>query len=158
MLLVNGSYGARLRNNLLLNDEPSSMDVDCTSLFGLDAAFSVANGVKYRSAPFNTIGFDPFPEALYGVARSRFEEPRSTFGVTQEKIRPEFVAPSNEPWIVVDGAWWKPNPARPDFRPKPGSTLLANRADPTDMPLVDLLGRPRKTADIGALAQAPEGP
>ena len=119
------------------------------------AAFSVANSVRYRTAPFNTPGNDPFPEALFGAARSRFEEPHSTFGVTQAKIAPEFVAPGNEPWILLDGNWWKPNPARPDFRPKAGSKLLANKGDASEMPARDLLGNPRKTAEIGALVQAP---
>jgi hypothetical protein len=158
VLLVNGSYGARLRNNLFINDVPASMDVDRTSIFGLDAAFSVANDVLYRSAPFSAPSPDPFPEALYGAAKSRFEEPRSTFGVTQEKLRPELVAPGSEPWILLDARWWKPNPARPDFRPKPTSPLLTGKGDPADMPPVDLLGTPRTTADIGALAAAPASP
>lgn len=64
MLLVNGSYGVRLRNNIFVNDELASMDVNRTCIFGLDAAYSVANSVRYRTAPFNTPGNDPFPEAL----------------------------------------------------------------------------------------------
>ncbi|MFO0591609.1 MAG: right-handed parallel beta-helix repeat-containing protein [Polyangiaceae bacterium] len=155
VLIVNGSYGTRLRNNVLVNDVPVSMDVDRTSIFGLDSACSVANEVRYRSAPFNLPSLSAFPEALFGAAISRFEEPRSTFGVTQDKIRPEFVAAGSEPWILLDGAWWKPNPARPDFRPKRGSKLLADKGDPSDMPPRDLLGRPRTSADIGAFAQAP---
>lgn len=157
VLMVNGSYGVRLRNNVFINDVPASMDVDRTSIFGLDAAFSVAGDVLYRSAPFSAPSPDPFPEALFRAAKSRFEEPRSTFGVTQAKIHPEFVTPGEEPWILVEGAWWKPNPARPDFRPHPASPLLAGKADPADMPPVDLLGHPRTTADIGALAAAPTG-
>lgn len=155
VLIVNGSYGVRLRNDVLVNDELASMDVDRTSIFGLDSAYSVANEVRYRSAPFNTPSADPFPPALFGAAKSRFEEPRSTFGVTRAKIRSEFVAPGEEPWILLDGATWKLNPARPDFRPKASSTLLVGKGDPTDMPAIDLLGRRRATADIGALAAAP---
>ena len=154
VLVVNGSYNTRLRNNILVNDVPVSMDVDRTSIFGLDSAFSVANEARYRSAPFNLPSLSAFPEALFGAAISRFEEPHSIFGVTQDKIRPEFVAAGSEPWIVLDGSWWKPNPARPDFRPKRGSKLLADKGDPSDMPSHDLSGRPRKSADIGALAVA----
>ena len=153
VLLVNGSYENRLRNNVLINDADASMDIDGGSMLGLDAGYSVTNTVRYRSAPFDQPSVAPFPEALRAVAVSLLEANHTTTGITRDKIASAFVAYGDEPWILVEGTWWRPNPRRPDFRPRAGSALLAGRADPSELPPRDLSGRPRRTADIGAFSR-----
>ena len=156
VLLVNGSYGARLRNNLLLNDADASVEVDRTSLFRLDAGRSVLGEVWYRNAPFGVASKEMMPESLLGAMIARVDEPGSPLHLTQEKIASHLMGPSREPWVIEESSWWKLNPQRPDFRPKKGSSLLAGAGDKSDMPASDLWGAPRKSADIGALSA--EGP
>jgi hypothetical protein len=153
VLLVNGSYRNRLRNNVFINDVDASMDIDGGSMLGLDAGYSVTNTVRYRSAPFDQPSTAPFPDALRAAAVSLLETNHTTMGITRQKVAPEFVAYGDEPWIIVEGTWWRPSPRRPDFRPRAGSALLAGRADPGELPPRDLAGQPRRTADIGAYAQ-----
>ncbi|MFS8067498.1 MAG: right-handed parallel beta-helix repeat-containing protein, partial [Byssovorax sp.] len=158
VLLVNGSYRNRLRNNVLINDADASMDIDGSSLLGLDAGYSATNTVRYRSAPFDQPSVAPFPDGVRAVAVSLLEVNHTITGVTQQRIAAELMDSSDEPWILVNGASWRLNPKRPDFRPRPGSALLAGRADPSELPPLDLSGRARRTADIGAFGAAEGSP
>jgi hypothetical protein len=73
--------------------------------------------------------------------------------VTQAAFAREVVRAGSEPWVIIEGGWWRLNPKRPDFRPKPGSALLVGRGDAAHMAPRDLEGRPRVAADIGALTR-----
>jgi hypothetical protein len=158
MLLVNGSYGNRLRNNVFINDADASMDIDGSSLLGLDAGYSATNTVRYRSAPFDQPSVAPFPDGVRAVAVSLLEVNHTITGVTQQRIAAELMDSNDEPWILIEGASWRLNSKRPDFRPRPGSVLLAGRADPSELPPLDLSGRARRTADIGAFEAAEGSP
>jgi hypothetical protein len=95
------------------------------------------------------------PEALKSLAARLPEGPQTIAGVTQERAAKEFVRYSNEPWVVLDGKWWRLNPNRPDFRPRADSKLFADWGDSAELPKKDLSGRERKSASIGALAPVP---
>jgi hypothetical protein len=153
ILLVNGSYGCRLRSNILINDADASVDVDASSVLRLDAGHDVINTVRYRSAPFNHPGTAPLAPAIRALATSPPEGNQTSLGVTRRKIRSDFVAYGEEPWVIIDGSWWRRNPKRPDFRPRSRSSLLAGKGDPGELAPLDLEGRARKDADIGALAR-----
>ena len=143
----NGSWGGRYRNNIVINDVPSSIEVFNTSLFRLDSGFNVANQVTYPSCT------DP----LKALALALDETNHSTLGITRERAAAEFVRYGGEPWVLIEGHWWRLNPDRPDFRPRAGSHLLAGTGDRGELPARDLVGRRRSTADIGALAATSAG-
>lgn len=138
-----GSFGCRVRNNILVNDGSPSFEVVPTAIYKLDAGYNAVNQIVYE-------GLAP---ALKSLAVS-LPETRTTLGVTRAKVGAEVVRAGEEPWVVLEGGWWKLNPARPDFRPKRGSALLAGQGDAREMPPRDLLGVKRTTADLGALAPA----
>ncbi len=50
-------------------------------------------------------------------------------GVNRQALAVSFVRPGEEPWVILEGNWWKLNPKRPDFHPSSASALLAGRAD-----------------------------
>lgn len=138
----NGSWGTRMRNNIFINDQPSSVEVFNTSIYRLDSDFDV----------INTLSYSGVSEALKSLATRLPEGPQTIAGVTQERAAKEFVRYSNEPWVVLDGKWWRLNPNRPDFRPRADSKLFADWGDSAEIPKKDLSGRERKGASIGALA------
>jgi nitrous oxidase accessory protein NosD len=141
----NGSWGTRMRNNIFINDQPSSVEVFNTSIYRLDSDFDV----------INTLSYPGVPEALKSLATRLPVGPQTIAGVTQERAAKEFVRYSNEPWVVLDGKWWRLNPNRPDFRPRADSKLFADWGDSAEIPKKDLSGRERKGASIGALAPVP---
>jgi len=141
MLLNNGSWGSVLRNNIFLNDQSNSMEVSNTSIWKLDSGYNVI-----RTADI--------PGALKTLAVALDEANHSAVGVTRDKAAAEFVKWGSEPWVVIEGNWWKLNPNRPDFRPKAGSKLLAGQGDAKNVPPKDIDGRPRTAADIGAYRAA----
>ena len=141
----NGSWGTRASNNVLVNDELPSIELLNTSIWRFDGSHNVLDRVNYEGPA----------AALKSLAISLPDGPRSTVGVNRQALLSSFVRPSEEPWIILEGNWWKLNPKRPDFHPRAGSALLAGRADPRDMPLTDLEGKPRPKADIGAYAAVP---
>jgi len=153
ILLVNGSYGCRLRNNILINDADVSIDVDAESVFRLDAGHDVTGTVRYRAEPFTMPPLTALSPALRALAISPAEGNRTTTSVTRQKLPSEVVAYSNEPWVIIEGTWWRLNPKRPNFRPRSGSKLLARQGDASELPPLDLEGRARREADIGALGQ-----
>lgn len=153
MLLVNGSYGCRLRNNIFLNDADVSIDVDAVSVFRLDAGHDVIGTARYRAEPFDLPPKTELSPAVRAAAISPAEGNRTATSVTRRKLQPEVVAYSDEPWVIIEGTWWRLNPKRPNFRPRRGSKLLAKQGDASELPPLDLEGRARREADIGALGQ-----
>src|SRR6266496_807867 len=140
----NGSWGTLMRNNIFINDQPFSIEIFNTSIFRLDARFNVINTSSYTG----------MPDALKILAIALPEGADMRSGVTREKITGEFVRYSEKPWVIIQGNWWRLNPNRPDFRPRPDSKLLAHRGDPKELPSRDLGGKLRQGPFIGALAPA----
>lgn len=137
----NGSWGCRLRNNIFINDIASSIEVRNTAIYRFDASHNVVNQISYGG----------MPAALKQLA-SALPETRAITGITRARFAAEVVRASEEPWVILEGRWWKLNPNRPDFRPKPTSKLLVGQGDAREQPPRDLLGVKRATAVLGALA------
>ncbi|MGC2196118.1 MAG: right-handed parallel beta-helix repeat-containing protein [Terriglobales bacterium] len=138
----NGSWGTKMRNNIFINDQSSSIEVYNSSIYRLDSAFDVINALHYVD----------LPETLKSLATRLPEDAQTITGITQEKAGKELVRYGSEPWVILDGKWWRLNPNRPDFRPRPVSKLFTHWGDRTELPRRDLAGRPRKDASLGALA------
>jgi len=143
----NGSWGGRARNNILVNEAGASIEVFNTSIYRLDSGYNVTNVVSYRG----------MPDALKRLATALDETNHSVTGMTMPRLAREFAGPSEEPWVILDGRWWRLNPKRPDFRPKARSAVLAGTGDAREQAPRDLAGRLRRSADIGALAAVPVG-
>jgi hypothetical protein len=131
---IRGSWGMVAYNNVLINDDPTSLEVDASSAARLDAGANVLNTAlgPEGGSPAGARG------TALGITRARFAAEVRRYG--------------EQPWVILAGRWWQENPDRPDFHPLPGSALLAGRADPAQLPVLDLEGSPRRGADIGALA------
>lgn len=140
----NGSWGTKMRNNIFINDQPFSIEVFNTSIYRLDSSFDVINSLSYTG----------MPDALKRLAKQLPEGSQTVSGVTQQKAEQEFVGSSTEPWVIVEGKWWRLNPNRPDFRPRTDSRLFAGWSDSAELPRKDLTGQERKGAAMGALAPA----
>lgn len=140
----NGSWGTRAYNNVLVNDELPSVELFNTSIWRFDGGHNVLDRVRYEGPA----------EGLKSLALSLPDGPSSAIGVNRSAIAGSFVRPSEEPWVIFEGNWWKLNPKRPDFHPRPGSALLTGRGDPRHLPRFDLEGKPRLKADIGAYTAA----
>lgn len=150
----NGSWGTKMRNNLFINDQANSIEIYDTSIYRLDSSFNVANTVTYHSSAGDD-EVKEMPPSLKALATQLPEGPNTISGITQEKAAPEFVRYSNVPWVIIEGKWWRLNPNRPDFRPRPDSKLFAAWGDAKNLPERDLAGHKRTGASIGALAPAP---
>jgi hypothetical protein len=137
----NGSWGTKMRNNIFINDQPSSIEIFNTSIYLLDSSFNVINTLSYA-------GMNP---SLKILARVLPEGARTTADITQERAAREFVHYGKEPWIIIKGNWWQLNPDRPDFHPRADSQLFANWGDPQELPPRDLEGHRRLRPSIGAL-------
>lgn len=137
----NGSWGCRLRNNVAINEGGPAIQVVSTSIYKLDAGYNVVSQIDYEG----------MPPALKSLAVS-LPETRTTTGIGRARIAAELVRATDEPWVTLEGGWWKLNPNRPDFRPRAWSKLLVGQGDPRDVPARDLLGVQRTTADLGAFA------
>jgi hypothetical protein len=74
-------------------------------------------------------------------------------GITQEKAAKEFIGYNNEPWVIIEGKWWRLNPNQPDFRPNSGSKLFAHWCDSHELPEHDLSGRRRREASLARWLQ-----
>jgi len=140
----NGSWGTVMRNNIFINDQPFSIEIFNTSILRLDARFNV----------INTLSYTGMPEALKSLAIALPDDPTTRSGITREKVVEEFVRYGEEPWVIIEGNWWRLNPNRPDFRPRADSKLFAKRGDPRELPLRDLSGIVRHGPSIGALEPA----
>ena len=140
----NGSWGTKMRNNIFINDQPSSIEIFNTSIYRLDSTFNVVNTISYTG----------MPDKLKSLAITLPEGPNTITGITRERAAKEFVRYSNEPWVIIEGKWWRLNPDRPDFRPRSDSKLFANWGDRKDLPARDLSGHERTTPSMGAFAPA----
>jgi hypothetical protein len=133
-----------MRNNIFINDLPSSIEIFNTSIYRLDSTFNVVNTISYTG----------LPDKLKSLAITLPEGPNTVAGVTRERAAKEFVRYSNEPWVIIEGKWWRLNPDRPDFRPRSDSKLFANWGDRKDLPARDLSGHERTSSSMGAFAPA----
>ncbi len=140
----NGSWGTVMRNNIFINDQPFSIEIFNTSIFRVDARFNV----------INTSSYTEMPDALKVLAIALPEGPSMRSGITREKVAGDFVRYGEEPWVTIEGNWWRLNPNRPDFRPRADSKLLAHRGDAGELPSRDLMGSLRRGPSIGALDPA----
>jgi hypothetical protein len=146
----------KLRNNIFINDERSSIEIFNTSIYRLDAMYNVANTVDYS----DDAGDDRvtrMPDSMKALATHLPEGEDAITGITRERAAKEFVRYGDEPWVIVEGKWWRLNPNRPDFRPRADSKMFANRGDAKDMPEHDLSGGNRSGTSIGAYAPAKDG-
>ncbi|APR81048.1 Hypothetical protein A7982_06395 [Minicystis rosea] len=139
---VHGSFGSVVYNNVLINDEPSSVEISSTGIYHFAFGPNVVN----------TVAFTGGAEALTALMRVPLDPSRVPTGITRARFAAEVHRYGEEPWVILGEHWWRPNPDRPDFHPRAGSSLLAGRADPYELPARDLEGHPRRTADIGALS------
>ena len=98
----------------------------------------------------NTVSYTEMHGSLKSLALALPEGPHMVTGITQEKVANEFIGYSNEPWVIIEGNWWRLNPKRPDFHPRATSKLLANWGDPRELPSHDLTGNIRRGPAIGA--------
>ena len=155
---VNGCYGNRMRNNLVVNARGDSIHVTSASLWRHDSGYNVANAVTYATHYSFGMGLEvepqPMPEAMKSLAVHLDETYHSMTGVTAEKVAAEFVRYGQEPWVIFEDNWWRLNPARPDFHPKAASKLLCGWGDAGDLPALDASGERRRAADIGAFRAA----
>jgi hypothetical protein len=118
-----GSWGTKMRGNIFINDEASSIEIDNSSIYRVDTSENVINHLVYTD----------IHDDLKSLAVSLPEGPKTISEITQERAAQEFVRFSSEPWVIIDGKWWRLNPNRPDFHPKRDSRLLANRWDPKEL-------------------------
>jgi hypothetical protein len=140
----NGSWGTKTRNNIFINDKAASIEVDNSSIYQLDSSDSVINALAYTD----------IQNDLKNLARSLPEGTKTISGITQENVASEFVRSSNEPWVIIEGKWWRLNPNRPDFHPKPDSKLLTHHGDATALEHEGLASHQRSVSFIGAYAPA----
>lgn len=141
----NGSWGTRAYNNILINDEPPSIELVNTSIWRFDGHRNVLDRVRYEG-----------PAAwLKALAISLPDGAHSATGVKRSSLRASFVRPGDAPWALLDARWWRLNPARPDYHPRTSAALLAGRGESRNMPRHDIDGKPRARADIGAYVAVP---
>lgn len=136
----NGGWGNKLFGNVAVHGKGPGLWITADSLPGFEARRNVIGPLQMDKA---AMGMVPLAAAMPAQA--------SRADAAFDAVSASFVAPSVAPWIVIDGAWWKPASDRPDFRPKAGATLLAPFGDKGEL-TTDLLGRPRKADHPGALA------
>jgi hypothetical protein len=151
----NGSWGTELRNNILINDQPSSIEVFNTSIYRFDALFNAVNTVAYHENDGGD-AVRAMPDSMKALATHLPEGPGIITGITQDRAAKEFVRYGNEPWVVIEGKWWRLNPNRPDFRPRGDAKLLVGWGDASNLPQRDLAGRKRDKPSLGAFAPAEE--
>lgn len=135
---VDGSWGTRKYNNIVINDLPFSIQIDKSSVYRQKASYNVTNTVSVPKAEADT--------------GSLSDDAATVMHVTQVQADAQFVHGSEEPWIIIEGKWWRLNPNRPDFHPRRDSVLFANRGDVKQLPQRDLSGKKRSVPSIGAYA------
>jgi len=140
MQCVDGSWGTRLYNNIFINDASFSIELDKSSAYRHQESHNVANTVSLPK--FEDVAID---------------DSTATLNVTQAKAAAGFVHASDEPWIIIEGKWWRLNPNRPDFRPVADSPMFCGHSYGEQMPKEDLSGTKRTTSSVGALAPALPG-
>jgi hypothetical protein len=145
LLVGNGSWGTRAYDNVLVNDELPSIELLNTSIWRFEASHNVLGRVSYEGSA----------AAMKSLATSLPDGADSVTGVTRKSLASSFIKAGDEPWVVLEGNWWRLNPTRPDFHPRAGAPLLAGRGDARYEPPMDLDGRTRSKVDIGAFAADP---
>jgi hypothetical protein len=135
-----GSWGTTMRGNVFINDKASSIEIDNSSIYRLDADDSV----------INTLAYTDIGDNLKSLAIDLPEGPKTISGITQERAAQEFVRSNNEPWVIIEGKWWRLNPNRPDFHPKHNSRLLASRRDPKELSRNNPLRLRQRSQFVGA--------
>jgi len=134
-----GSWGTKMRNNIFINDKPSSIEIDNTSIYRLDSTYSVVNTVSYLD----------MQDGLKLLAINLPEGPKTLSGVTQEQAASQFAHANTEPWVIIEGKWWRLNPNRPNFRTKSNS-MFSHWGDASQLRREDLAGHRRTVPSIGA--------
>ncbi len=138
LILNQGARDIQVYNNIILRgDRPDAYEVTGRSGQGLRSAGNYVSAQIIDNSPGTALLDDVIGISLGG-------------GLAQ------FVAPGFAPWVIEDGPWPGLNPARPDFRPRPDSSLVG-MADPAFRPALDALGQPRTGQTIGALEAAAPG-
>ncbi len=94
-------------------------------VYRLDSGFNVAGRVAYVAG--GEEGRGPMADALKTLAVALDETNHSAIGLTRADLASEFVRYGEEPWVIVEGHWWRLNPDRPDLRPRAGSRRLTGR-------------------------------
>jgi hypothetical protein len=118
-----GSWGTIMRDNIFINDKASSIEIDNSSIYRLDAGRSV----------INTLAYTDVQNDLKSLAIHLPEGPNTIAGITQERVAQEFVRSNNEPWVIIEGKWWRLNPNRPDFHPRHNSNLLVKQTNSKEL-------------------------
>ncbi len=163
LLLNNGSWGNVVRNNILINDQPNSLEVTATSIYRLDSGFNVLNTIHYigvsahsrpwvvsSNSPTSPFSDTEMPPAFKQAARNLDETNHSHAGFSRENVAKEFVQYNEEPWILIADNMWRLNPARPDFHPRPSSTLFSGDVDQEQLPSRNVTGERRRMPLVGA--------
>jgi hypothetical protein len=154
---INGSWGSRVRNNILINNQPYSIEISNTGIYRLDSGYNVINGLLFCGDMPNSImdGITgkptPMDESLKSLAVKLDADNHSLAGITLEKFAGEVVRYGKAPWVLIEGDWWRLNPDRPDFRPRRDSKLLVGTGEASSLAPTDLTGRKRDRPDMGAL-------
>lgn len=161
LVVVNGSYGALVRNNILINDADDSIHTDTPSIWQFDSGYNAAG--RAALSYLNPDGYwpegarnkpGPMPSEFKALAKNLDENFHSKLNLTRAGLAGEFVRDSQEPWVIFPGHWWKLNPNRPDFHPRKDAKTLVGAGDPAQLPPLDNEGQKRSSADIGAFRAA----
>ena len=139
-----GSWGTKMRDNILINDKASSIEIDNSSIYLLDSSESVIKTLVYTDVK----------DGLKSLAIHLPQGLNTVSGITQERAAQEFVRFNSEPWVIIDGKWWRLNPNRPDFHPKHDSKLLTHPGDPKELNRNSILGRRQASPFLGAFEPA----
>ena len=136
---IHGSWGTRLYNNVLANGRGDAIEIDNTSIYQFEAGPNAYTSVTWSGKA----------EGMQSLAkRIPSPEDRTSF----DALKAALSGPSDAPWRAASG--WKPADSRPDFSPRPTATGLLGSASKQHAPVLDLLGRPREQAALGALEPA----
>jgi hypothetical protein len=126
-----------VKNNIIVRDRFDAYEIAGRSGAGL------ISGNNYYSAL--SVEDSPGAQQIDTDADSG-----SVTGFSVADALANFIAPGFEAWVLEDGAWPVLNPERPDYHLVANSPLLT-MGDASVMPALDLEGRTREGAGVGAL-------
>ncbi|MDX2051539.1 MAG: right-handed parallel beta-helix repeat-containing protein [Polyangiaceae bacterium] len=136
---VNGSWGTRVFNNVLINDSGSALEVDNTSIYRFEASHNIITRIEYSNGS----------EKLKALATAA-PELNAQLDVEFSDIKSAFLRPGLDAWLTADLRSLSPN--RPDFRPNRERSEVLLRVNPKEVEAFDLLGVERKPPLLGAFA------